>query len=298
MSIHFIGMGERIIGDLAAVLFDQGHTISGSDVAFATSTLQRLKNKGLMPECLGWFPEKLRQDLDKVIVGSQVSTDNPELQAAWRLGLPIYSYAAYIYEYAQDKQRIVITGEEEKRLICTLVLHVLSYLHKAFDYVVDTPVPTTSVQLSDAPIILLEGDANPSSLIDLRPQSLHYQHNMVLIGGISWQASVNYPTLDTYLQYMTNLADASPKGGTIIYCEEDSLAKNIGNESRSDVKNETYKAHPHRNERGKTHLITPQGDILFPHADIVSMRAVAGAQQLLRNLAVTDHQFYEALATL
>ena len=296
MKLHFIGIGERIMGDLAATLCQQGHTVTGSDATFAALTRQRLASRGLMPEQAGWFPQKIKPALDQVIVGRQVHTANPELQAVQQQGLPSCAYAEYIYAYAQDKQRMVITGEA-KTLVCVLALHVLAGLHKAFDYVVDAPSLEASVQLSDAPIILLEGDAAPSSPIDLQPQSLRYQHHLVLLGGIDWQASATYPTLATYWQYVNSLADASPKGGTLIYCVEDSLVKNIGSQPRTDVKHEHYQAHPHRHEGAQAYLITPQGDIPFPYADMASLRAVAGAQQLVRNLAITDQQFYEALAT-
>ena len=173
-------MGERVMGDLAAAFYLQGHGVTGSDEKFAERTLHRLESRGLMPEQPGWFPQKLTQSLDKVIVGRAIHPNNPELQAAQQQGLPICSYPAYIYTYAQDKQRIVITGGEDKTLICILVLHVLESLHKEFDYVVDAPKLAASVQLSDAPIIILESGVASSSPIDLQPQSLRYQHHMAL----------------------------------------------------------------------------------------------------------------------
>ena len=297
MKIHFSGVGERIMGDLAAALCQQGHQVTGSGVSFDQLSLYSLASVALVPEQPGWFPSKITQSLDKVIVGRQVQPDNPELQAAQRLGLSICSYPEYIYDYAQDKQRIVITGGQEKTLICVLVLHVLAFLHKAFDYVVDADTLKPSVQLSDAPIIILEGDVDPSSPIDSQPQSLRYQHHMALISGIGWESSDTYPTLDTYLEQVTRLADASPKGGTLIYYEEDSLVRTMGSPTRTDVKAVPYKAHAHRYEDGQVRLITPQGNLPFQDADTASMGALAGAQQILRNLAISDQQFYKALAT-
>ena len=297
MKIHFIGIGERIMGDLAAALCQQGHQVTGSDVSFYKGTLHSLERVAPVPEQPGWFPQKMAKSLDKVIVGKQVQSDNLELQAAQRLGLPLCSYPEYIYDYAQDKQRIVITGGKEKMLICALVLHVLAFLHKAFDYVVDAAKLDTSVQLSEAPIIILEGDVEPFSSIDAQLQSLYYQHHVALISGIGWECSGTYPVLDTYLKQVTRLADASPKGSTLIYNEDDDLVKTIGSQARTDVKGVPYKAHAHRYEDGQAYLITPQGNIPFQETDAVSMCVLAGAQQLLRNLAVSDQQFYEALAT-
>lgn len=297
MKTHFIGVGERIMSDLAAALCQQGHQVTGSDVSFTKLALRGLESAALVPEQPGWFTQKITQSLDKVVVGRQVSSDNPELQAAQRLGLPICSYPEYIYDYAKDKQRIVITGGKETTLICILVLHVLAFFHKAFDYVVDAAELEASVQLSDAPIIILEGDVKPSSSIDSQPQSLHYQHHMALISGMGWESSSTYPTLDTYLKKVKKLADASPKGSTLIYYEEDDLVKTIGKQARIDVKGVPYKAHAHRYKDGQAYLITPEGTTPFQEKDTASMCALAGAQQLLLNLAISDKQFYEALPT-
>ena len=138
MKMHFIGLGERIMGDLAINLSQQGHQITGSDISFSTPSSYSLESKMLMPEQAGWFPKKIQPHLDKIVVGREVQLDNPELLVAQQLGLSLCSYPEYIHDYAQDKQRIVVVGGEEKKLLCLLVLHVLEYLQQPFDYVVDS----------------------------------------------------------------------------------------------------------------------------------------------------------------
>ncbi|MEL6358421.1 MAG: hypothetical protein AAFQ01_00600 [Bacteroidota bacterium] len=273
MKVFLIGMEERVMRDLAAALQAQGHIVTDSHEANTNLTGQ----------------------IDQVIVGRQVQLDHPALQAVQRQGLPICSYAEFIHTYAQDKQRIVITGQE-KHLICLLVLHVLNRLHKSFDYVINAPNPAGSVQLSDAPVIILEGDELPYSPIAPEPQSLYYQHHILLLGTMAWEANEAYPTLETYRQYITRLADASPKSGTLIYGDADKTVQAIASAPRADVQTETYDTHPHRQENGQVYLITPQGDVPFPAADPASIRAVTAALRLMRNLAITDRQFYEALA--
>lgn len=275
MEVLLMGMEERVMRDLATALQAQGHTVTNGEAA---------------------SPNLAEQAIDQVIVGRQVQPKHPVLQAAQQQGLPICSYPEFIYAHAQDKQRIVITGQE-KNLICLLVLHVLKQLHKPFDYVVDTPALATSVQLGDAPIIILEGDAAPSSPIDLEPKSLRYQHHILLLGTTHWEISETYPTLEAYQQYITHLADASPKSSTLIYGEKYALIQAIVSVPRADVKMETYGAYPHRQEGTQIYLVTPQGDVPFPTADPAALRAVAAAHRLLSHLAITDHQFYEALAT-
>lgn len=297
MRLHFIGIGERTMADLAIALHNIGHFVTGSDVILDTPlTVQGNHPSCLIPKRLGWFPQKIVSHLDHVIVGERIDANNVELQAAQSLGIPVYTYSGYICEYARDKQRIVVTGDKERKLVCTLTLHVLDYLKKVVDYVVEVPLPAVSVKLNDAPIIILEGDSSPSFSSDSRPKSLQYQHNMVLM-ATDQQASRTYPTPHAYLQYVTNLMASSPKGGTVVYCEEDTLIKAVVDKSVADVKKVPYKEHTSRQEKGNGYLVTPQGDIPFPLNSPYTERAVAGSQYLLRNLAVNDAQFYEALAT-
>ncbi|MEM7055779.1 MAG: Mur ligase domain-containing protein [Bacteroidota bacterium] len=296
-NIHFIGIAERMMSDLAIALQLQGYAVTGSAEVLLESSQEKLAQAGLLPTQPGWFPTKVTQALDEVIVGRAIQPDNPELQIAQQLGLDIYTYPTYIYEYAQDKQRIVITGGVERTIICAITIHILRYWHRAFDYVVDAPGLETTVQLGEAPIIILQGDALPSSPVDPQPQFLAYQHNIALISGISEEYDEPSPALDGYVAKLSALADASPKGGTLIYDEAKSLVKEVGSRPRTDVKSFPYQAHAHRYKGDQTYLITTQGDIPILQADRLSLRAIAGAQQLLRNVAVTSKQFYEAIPT-
>ena len=96
--------------------------------------------------------------------------------------------------------------------------------------------PATSLHLSDAPIIILEADSLPSSPIAQDPQSLCYQHHILLLGTMHQEDNQTYPTLESYRQYIMRLADASPKSGTLIYGDEDMTVQDIMRKPRADVR--------------------------------------------------------------
>ena len=98
--------------------------------------------------------------------------ENPELLKAQDLGLKIYSYPEYLYEHSKDKLRVVIGGSHGKTTITSMVLFVLKKFDFAFDYMVGAKLDgfDTMVHLSDAPLIVLEGDEYLSSPIDRRPK--------------------------------------------------------------------------------------------------------------------------------
>ncbi|MCB0453637.1 MAG: peptidoglycan synthetase, partial [Aequorivita sp.] len=85
MRIHFIAIGGSAMHNLALALHQKGDTVTGSDDEVFEPSKSRLKNKGLLPEKEGWFPEKLTSEIDAVILGMHAKADNPELLRAKEL---------------------------------------------------------------------------------------------------------------------------------------------------------------------------------------------------------------------
>jgi len=57
----------------------QINDVTGSDDELYESSLTRLRFAGITPEEFGWYPEKIRPDIDKLILGMHTKADNPEL---------------------------------------------------------------------------------------------------------------------------------------------------------------------------------------------------------------------------
>ena len=121
---------------LAIALKENGHEITGSDDAIFDPSLTQLEKAGICPEPMGWFPEKINNGLDAVILGMHAKKDNPELLAAQKMDLPIYSYPEFIAYYARHKTRLVIAGSHGKTTISAMVLHVLNYHQKSVDFMI------------------------------------------------------------------------------------------------------------------------------------------------------------------
>ena len=103
MQVHFIAIGGSAMHNLALALHHKGEQITGSDDTIFEPSRSRLDKHGLLPVDYGWFPEKIHEDLDAVILGMHAKEDNPELLKAQQLGLKIYSYPEYLFEQAKNK---------------------------------------------------------------------------------------------------------------------------------------------------------------------------------------------------
>jgi len=298
--IHLIASGGSIMHSLAISLKQAGHQVTGSDDHFYEPSKSNLERNGLLPSQEGWNPNLINDDIDLVILGMHAKEDNPELSKAKGLNIKIYSYPEYIYECSKNKQRIVIAGSHGKTSITAIVMHVLKSMGRDFDYMVGAQLDgfDNMVKLSDAPIIIIEGDEYTTSTTDGRPKFLNYHHHIGSISGISWDHFNVYPTLDDYVRLFEQFADATPKAGSLVYCEEDNLASMIISEKdRADVTNLPYKAHEHVVKDGKTTLITDAGDVAIEIFGYHNMQNLSCAKAILKRIGITDERFYTHIKT-
>lgn len=299
-KIHFIAIGGSVMHNLAIALKQAGHIVSGSDDEIFGASKLALEKNNLLPEKMGWFPEKLDNSVNTVILGMHARKDNPELLRAQQLGLKIVSFPEFIYEQARDKQRIVIAGSHGKTTITALIIHVLNYFNRKFDYVIGAKVPGVehTVKLSDAPMIIIEGDEYLSSVLDPTPKFIRYQHHIGLISGISWDHANVFPTEDEYVKQFDRFADQTPKGGILIYCEQDPMAMMIGKKERADVLEISYKSHAHTSDNNGQFFLT-NGKERYPIKIFGShnFQNLAGAKEVLKKIGITAEQFFEAVGT-
>ena len=82
MRTHFIAIGGAAMHNLALALHNKGYKVTGSDDAIFEPSKSRLENKGLLPNEMGWFPEKITTDIDAIILGMHAKADNTELLKA------------------------------------------------------------------------------------------------------------------------------------------------------------------------------------------------------------------------
>lgn len=303
MRLHFIAIGGSIMHNLAIALQEQGHQVTGSDDEIAEPSLSRLKQHQLLPEKIGWYPDKIHPGLDAVVLGMHARKDNPELLKAQALNVPVYSFPQYIYEHARNKQRIVIAGSHGKTTVTSMILHVLNQCHKLPDYLVGAQ-PTEglgTVKLTkDNPVMLVEGDEYPSSPLDPTPKFLHYQHHQAVVTGIAWDHINVFPTYAQYKEQFQKLLEASGKAGTVFYCDGDAeLVKMVEKCNVSDeVSFIPYGLHKHVVKNGQTFLIDDQNNkIPVQFFGEHNMYNVSAALWISMRQGITRKEFYEAIGS-
>ncbi|RZK58933.1 MAG: peptidoglycan synthetase [Pedobacter sp.] len=298
MRIHFIAIGGSAMHNLAIALHKKGFKVTGSDDVIFEPSSTRLANYGLLPAEFGWFEENITADLDAVILGMHARLDNPELLKAQEIGLKIYSYPEYIYEQSKDKLRVVIGGSHGKTTITSMILHVLNYYKKDFDYLVGAQLAgfETMVKVTDsAPVIIIEGDEYLASPIDRRPKFHLYKANIAVISGIAWDHINVFPTFEDYISQFTQFIGTILPKGKLIYCENDLELRKIVVNSKANLEKIPYSIPPHEVIDGVTYLL-PQNTPLQVFGDHNLMNLNA-ARLVCEQLAINEVDFNAAISS-
>lgn len=301
MRIHLVAIGGSAMHNLALALHEEGHRVSGSDDEIYEPARSRLADRGLLPAEIGWFPDQITRDLDAVILGMHARRDNPELARALELEIPVFSYPEFVYRRSVDKKRVVIAGSHGKTTTTSMIMHVLRKTGVDFDYLVGAIIPgfDTMVRLSDAPVIILEGDEYLSSCMDKRPKFLHYHPHVAVLTGISWDHINVFPEFQLYLEQFAALLRHIRPGGTLHYYENDDHILRILGQELPDLQIEArgYGVFPGAIEPAYSSILTAQGEVALRVFGRHNLENMYAAYLVCRELGVGDEAFFSAIAT-
>jgi UDP-N-acetylmuramate: L-alanyl-gamma-D-glutamyl-meso-diaminopimelate ligase len=299
MEVHFIAIGGSVMHQLALALKKKGYSVSGSDDEIFEPAKSNLEQEGLLPGEIGWFPEKINRHLDSVILGMHAKQDNPELTRARELGLKIYSFPEYIFQESKQKTRVVVGGSHGKTTTTSMIMHVLRHAGKDFDYLVGAKLEgfTQSVNITNAPVIICEGDEYPASVIEKRPKFHFLFPHIAIITGIAWDHINVFPTFDFYLEQFRIFIDKIEAGGLLIFNETDQILNSLVRDSkRTDINYQPYSLPEYSIRDGKTviSLENQQGQLsVFGNHNLLNLHA---AFFVCKKLGVNTKTFLEAVS--
>ena len=234
IKIHFIAIGGAAMHNLAlAVASKAGYQVTGSDDEIFDPALSHLREAGLLPDEMGWHPERITPDIDAIILGMHAREDNPELVRARELGLKIYSFPEYLYEQTKDKIRIVVGGSHGKTTTTSMILYVLNRLGIEADYMVGAQIEgfERMVRLSDtAKYAVFEGDEYLTSPLDLRSKFLWYHPHVAILTGIAWDHINVFPTFPEYVETFRKFVQSIEPNGSFIYFQGDENLRMLAEE--------------------------------------------------------------------
>lgn len=300
MKIHFISIGGSVMHQLAIALKRKGYQITGSDDEIFEPAKSNLAKEGILPEEIGWQPDKITNDLDAVILGMHAKADNPELLKAKELGVSIYSFPEYIFQESKKKTRVVVGGSHGKTTTTSMIMHVLKEAGKDFDYLVGARLQgfDQSVDITDAPVIVCEGDEYPASIVEKRPKFHFLFPHIAIITGIAWDHINVFPTFDNYLEQFRIFIDKIEPDGHLIYNDADAVLKElVETHPRTDIHYHAYTVPDHSISNGVTRVSVDGNTTelkVFGDHNLLNLNA---AWLACKELGVSSKQFINAISS-
>ncbi len=122
-NIHFIGIGGAGMSGIAEVFHNLNYHISGSDIA-DNAMVRHLRNLGI-DITIGHRSENVAE-AHVVVVSTAIDEDNPEIEAAREMRIPVVRRAEMLAELMRFRRGIAVAGTHGKTTTTSLVASVLA----------------------------------------------------------------------------------------------------------------------------------------------------------------------------
>ena len=298
-KIHLISITDPLMFDLAKAIRARGHEVSASAQGASPELLRALEEQGIICYGEGWFPEKLTKDIYSIVLGSQVTADNPELRRGKELGLMLLSVPEFIYLCTKSKTRVVVAGSRGRRAIMSLMVAALSRQKWAFDYVTTSRVAQLENPLQfsfESLVALIEGDEHITSVLDKRSQLEFYRPHIAVMTNMVWDSSHDHATPEAYMKTYRYFSTSIEREGKLIYYGGDPVIGELVEDIRADITAIPFDKHPITEHDGQICLQTRYGDYPVYVPDDDFLVNVNAARLACRQLGVKDTDFYQAIA--
>ena len=122
-TMHFTGIGGIGMSGIAAILFELGYKVQGSDMS-NNANVRRLRDKGILV-VIGQSAKNI-EGASLVVISTAIKPDNPEVVAARAKFLPVVHRAEMLGELMRLRWSIAVAGTHGKTTTTSLVATLLS----------------------------------------------------------------------------------------------------------------------------------------------------------------------------
>ena len=199
---------------IAEVLLNLGYQISGSDVKLSPITA-RLAQMGARV-----FEGHAASNLTgarALVVSSAVDEQNPEVQEARRLQIPVIPRGELLAELMRLKYGIAVAGSHGKTTTTSIVATILNYAGLDPTVVVGGRVGTmggSNARVGRSDFLVVESDESDGSFLKLAPI-------VAVVTNVDREHLDHYPSLDAIRAAFIEFVNKVPFYGVVIVCLDD-----------------------------------------------------------------------------
>src|SRR5579871_3349842 len=242
--LHFAGIGGIGMSGIAEVLLNLGYQISGSDLKLSPIT-----------EHLAAMGARIYEGHDAsnvagaraLVVSSAVDEQNPEVQEARRLQIPVIPRGELLAELMRLKYGIAIAGSHGKTTTTSLTATILNHAGLDPTVMVGGRVATmggSNARVGRSDFLVVESDESDGSFLKLAPI-------LAIVTNIDREHLDHYAGIAEIRAAFTEFVNKVPFYGAAILCLDDENVQQIL---------------PEVNRRTLTYGLSAQADLRLTHS--------------------------------
>ncbi len=217
---HFTGIGGIGMSGIAEVLLNLGYEVSGSDLRLSPIT-ERLA--GLGAKIHEGHAAGNVTGARALVVSSAVDEQNPEVQEARRLQIPVIPRGELLAELMRLKYGIAVAGSHGKTTTTSMTATILNFAGLDPTVVVGGRVGTmggSNARVGRSDFLVVESDESDGSFLKLAPI-------IAVVTNIDREHLDHYPSLDAIRDAFIEFVNKVPFYGAVIVCLDDPNVQGI-----------------------------------------------------------------------
>src|ERR1035437_9112458 len=217
---HFTGIGGIGMSGIAEVLLNLGYEISGSDLKLSATTARRASLGARVHE--GHDAAHVA-DARALVVSSAVDEQNPEVQEARRLGIPVIPRGELLAELMRLKYGIAVAGSHGKTTTTSITATILNCAGLDPTVVVGGKVGAmggANARVGHSDFLVVESDESDGSFLKLAPI-------IAVVTNIDREHVDHYPSIDAIRSAFIEFVNKVPFYGAVIACLDDPTVQGL-----------------------------------------------------------------------
>ncbi|MDE1177819.1 MAG: UDP-N-acetylmuramate:L-alanyl-gamma-D-glutamyl-meso-diaminopimelate ligase [Edaphobacter sp.] len=221
--IYLIGICGTAMASLAGMLKQQGHEVTGSDVAAYPPMSDLLHEIGITVH-EPYSDKNLDRRPDLVVVGNAISRGNVELERVLDERIPFCSMADVLHEeFLVERNPLVVAGTHGK----TTTTSMLAWIYEVASGREASLAPSfliggvaenfgTSFMVRPTSTFILEGDEYDTAFFDKGPKFLHYFPVSAILTHVEFDHADIYADLTAVKTAFKRFVNLIPRRGRLI----------------------------------------------------------------------------------
>lgn len=224
--IHMIGVKGAGMAALAEIYVRSGARVTGSDTGEAFFTDAVLDMLRIVP-AVGFRSENIPKDADMVVYSTAYSREaNPELEAAFGMGIPVLSYPEAVGECTKEKLGLLVSGTHGKTTTSALLAETLRECGLDPSAVIGSRVRNWkgNALSGSGKHFVLEADEYQNKLRFYHPFG-------VILTSVDWDHPDFFPDVESYRNVFREFVRRIPRHGVLVYCNDSATVAEIASEA-------------------------------------------------------------------